>query len=244
MKLRIKLPRIVVLGIVLKIIISGLLLGVFWELKRNADMLSPSHQAAFNELQNSIATLENKVTDYVTQAQPPQRDLAKEELLVKNMEAIKLAYRALDNISRGEGFDLAALRDFVSSDEWSQLAAAQEKIAGTDESLAQELNLCLRYIATEDNGGQTQPEKSILDKMVRVEETKTYNQDVQIKAAIANAEGSIQHSHYDMAMHYLNGMPEDAAINSCIHGVKSAVQARIAVKDILLSLQRRIIDDK
>lgn len=240
MKLKVRLRRLMMFGILLKVVISGLLLGIFWELKRNADILSPAHQAAFNTMQQSIFRLEDKMISY---AQPSKVVLQKDETLAKNMGAMKLVYHVLNKMADGESFDLSPLREFVSSSEWDQLLSAHGKIAGTDEDLRMELNLCLRYMAA-DNDAQKQPDRTVFDKMVKVEETKDYDRDAKIKLVIANAESSLQRSHYDVALAYLNDIPGDTPISSCIEGLKTAVQERIVMKNILLSIQRRIIDDK
>lgn len=239
MKLKSRLYRILAIGVILKLMISGLLLGIFWELKQNADLLSPAHQAAFNGLQQSISALEEKVAVYAKYDKPEKQDDAKEKLLLKSMQAIKVIEQSLGRISTGEAFNLAAVQEIISAEEWAKFAANQDKIVRTDEELRQELALCLRYTTH-----KTKADSSVVGKMIKVEETKAYLEDNQMKSDISNVDEALHHGHYDMALGYLNQIPGNSLVGNCVESVKESVQAKTAVKNILLAAQRRIINDQ
>lgn len=239
--MKFKFHKIVALGVIFKIIVSTSLIAIFWELKRDADLLSPAHQAAFNSLRQEISILEKKLITYANDSANEQKKLNKENQLAQSIKAVRSVYTIFDNISQGSEFDLSPLKPFISSTEWKKLKKEQDNITGSDKSLVDELNLCIQYMNHDEN---KQPPKDMVDRMISVEESSTYKQSTEAKQALKNAVNSLNKERYDDAKDALKTIPQNSDTGNCIKEVTVALDHRVKIKNLLLSIQRRIIDDQ
>ena len=236
-----KIKRLIILSIIFKITVSALLFGIFYELKRHADVLSPQHQASLTALQNSIDSMQHKLLSF--DRHPSSNDNGQVEKTEETISAIRYIFKVLNEIPNGKLLDLEPLHNYISDENWKIVSAAEKNISGSDVELVKELQLCMQYLDDHGNNKSNMVSKP-LDKVISIEDKYVYDHRMLIKNVLLDSVHAISYSNYKMALNFLDKITGNDDISNCVANVKVAVQQRAAVESILLTVQKRILDDQ